>query len=82
MVEPVPRLERLTRKLAAEVSAEAVICLQEVSLSWAGPLHAFFASRGYHFVFSSYGRKKNGYAKEAQHLSPYLSLPGTAFYFC
>lgn len=41
------RLARVLTKLKAEVVSEAVICLQEVSLTWAGSLHAFFAASGY-----------------------------------
>ena len=39
----------------------SVICLQEVSMLWAGDLHSYFAQRGYHFVFTGYGGRKNGY---------------------
>ena len=39
----------------------SVICLQEVSTLWAGDLHSYFAQRGYHFVFTGYGGRKNGY---------------------
>ena len=38
-----------------------LVCLQEVSYDWAGPLHTFFANRGYHMVTGLYGRKFNGY---------------------
>ena len=55
------RLPKVLAKLARECDKEAVICLQEVSTSWAGPLYAFFAARGYAFVPSFYGQPSNGY---------------------
>eukprot|EP01062_Namystynia_karyoxenos_P073443 TRINITY_DN70240_c0_g1_i1.p1 TRINITY_DN70240_c0_g1~~TRINITY_DN70240_c0_g1_i1.p1 ORF type:complete len:382 (+),score=86.16 TRINITY_DN70240_c0_g1_i1:87-1148(+) len=54
--DPATRLKRVLGKLSAAMdSGYQVICLQEVGLSWAGPLHALFASRGFHFVHSGYG---------------------------
>lgn len=38
-----------------------IFCLQEVSHDWVGPLHTFFANRGFHMVTALYGRKFNGY---------------------
>lgn len=55
------RLSRLLAKLEEPVASRAVICLQEVSLPWAGPLHTFFASRHFHFVVASYGSFFNGF---------------------
>lgn len=55
------RLSRLLAKLEEPIASRAVICLQEVSLSWAGPLHAFFATRQFHFVVASYGSYFNGF---------------------
>lgn len=55
------RLTRVLSKLEEPVASRSVICLQEVSLSWSGPLHAFFASRGFHLVMGSYGSFFNGY---------------------
>ena len=40
------RLTRVMEKLDAETARRAVIGLQEVSMTWAGPLHAYFAERG------------------------------------
>ena len=34
---------------------------QEVSTSWAGPLHTFFASHNYHLITGLYGDKNSGY---------------------
>lgn len=48
------RLKRVLARLAREVDAGAVVCLQEVSISWAGPLHTFFQSRGYSLVSHLY----------------------------
>jgi 2',5'-phosphodiesterase len=55
------RLSRLLTKLEEPVASRAIICLQEVSLPWAGPLHAFFASRHFHLVLASYGSYFNGF---------------------
>ena len=60
-LKPDIRLERVLKKLAAEIPESSVICLQEISLSWAGDMHVFFAQHGYHFIFSPYGTHKNGY---------------------
>lgn len=38
-----------------------MICLQEVSITWAGDLHVFFLSRGYAFVAAHYGAYFNNY---------------------
>ena len=38
-----------------------MIGLQEVSMTWAGPLHAYFAERGYAFIVSLYGKPFNNY---------------------
>jgi endonuclease/exonuclease/phosphatase family metal-dependent hydrolase len=55
------RLRRVLSKLVGEVERDAVVCLQEVSRSWEGELHAFFLSRGYAFICSGYGNAFNGY---------------------
>lgn len=55
------RLQSLKNKLDDEIAQNAVICLQEVSHVWAGSLHAFFASRNYHFVTALYGNRFNNY---------------------
>lgn len=55
------RLMKLKAKLQPEVDREAIICLQEVSIKWAGPLHQFFSIHNYHFVTALYGNRRNGY---------------------
>jgi len=45
-LDPDNRYPRMLKKLEAEISAGAVIGLQEVSQKWAGKLHVFFAERG------------------------------------
>lgn len=55
------RLESLKRKLDTECESQAVICLQEVSQTWAGPLHTYFAERGYHLINALYGNRFNNY---------------------
>lgn len=55
------RLESLKSKLESECATNAVICLQEVSHTWSGKLHAFFAERNYHFVTALYGNRFDNY---------------------
>ena len=55
------RLRRVIEKLEPEVERRAVVGLQEVSMTWAGPLHAYFAKRGYAFIVSLYGKPFNNY---------------------
>jgi mRNA deadenylase 3'-5' endonuclease subunit Ccr4 len=51
----------LTEKLPPEIEQQSIICLQEVSHTWAGKLHAFFAQRGYYFIATLYGSIWSGY---------------------
>jgi len=60
-LKPAVRLKRVLGKLRPHVDDGAVICLQEVSVSWAGPLHAMFAQKGYHFVLDLYGNVWSGF---------------------
>ena len=55
------RFNKIKEKMDVEVAKKSIICLQEVSSVWAGPLHGFFASHGYHFITGLYGNKFNGY---------------------
>mmetsp|Transcript_1003 Transcript_1003/g.2534 ORF Transcript_1003/g.2534 Transcript_1003/m.2534 type:complete len:444 (-) Transcript_1003:2148-3479(-) len=55
------RLLRVISKLDHEVLLGSVICLQEVSMSWSGPLSDFFAQSGYKFVLGLSGNFSNGY---------------------
>ena len=50
------RLPVVLEKIDEEIQQESIICLQEVSYDWAGPLHTHFANRGYHFVTGLYGK--------------------------
>lgn len=49
------RFQRVLEKLEQKVENEAILCLQEISQEWCGPLHAFFQQRHYYFVASAYG---------------------------
>ncbi|RYY86200.1 hypothetical protein EON63_06105 [archaeon] len=60
-MDPKKRLEKVKKKLRGEMEQNAVICLQEVSATWAGPLHSLFSESNYHFVTALYGNKFNGY---------------------
>jgi 2',5'-phosphodiesterase len=51
----------LLSKLDALVNLDVTICLQEVSMEWAGLLHAYFDSRGYTFIVSNYETRSNGF---------------------
>lgn len=55
------RLEKVKGILAEEIKGNAIIALQEVCLSWSGPLQVFFAARGYHFHSSLYGAKHSDF---------------------
>lgn len=58
------RFPKMLKKLENELTENTVptiFCLQEVSHSWAGKLHIFFANRNYHLVTGLYGKKFNGY---------------------
>ena len=55
------RLERVMEKLEGECARRAVIGLQEVSMTWSGPLYAYFAKRNYTFIVSLYGKPFNNY---------------------
>eukprot|EP00755_Sulcionema_specki_P036424 Sspe_Gene.106898::Locus_84971_Transcript_1_1_Confidence_1.000_Length_1162::g.106898::m.106898 len=59
-LDPKARLERVCDKLQKASETSGVICLQEVCVKWAGPLHTLFARNGYHFVFTPYGRESSG----------------------
>ncbi len=54
---------RLLAQLDAEVQHHpgAVLCLQEVSQSWASELHTHLAAKGYHVVAAHYGQRHNGH---------------------
>lgn len=58
---PKYRFESLKKKLDEECESNAVICLQEVSHTWAGPLHSLFAKTGYHVINALYGNRMNNY---------------------
>ena len=55
------RLHRIKSRLQEQIDAGAIICLQEVSHTWAGELHSFLSSQGYYLITAHYGRKFNGY---------------------
>jgi len=60
------RFDKLKRSLEKEIKErKPVICLQEVSQKWAGPLHCFFQREGYYFVSSHYTRGWQGYMGSA-----------------
>jgi mRNA deadenylase 3'-5' endonuclease subunit Ccr4 len=55
------RLPVILQKLDQEMQQKAILCLQEVSYSWAGALHTRCCNSGYHFVTGLYGNRKSGY---------------------
>jgi 2',5'-phosphodiesterase len=60
-LKPSTRFRRIQQKIDMEMRHRAIVCLQEVSQCWAGPLHAFFQQRRYHFVTALYGGAHTGY---------------------
>ena len=60
-LEPATRFRRIQQKIDVEIGQRAILCLQEVSQCWAGPLHAFFQQRRYHFATALYGGAHTGY---------------------
>jgi mRNA deadenylase 3'-5' endonuclease subunit Ccr4 len=60
-LEPASRFRHLQHKLEVELRQDAIICLQEISQQWVGPLHAFFQQRQYYFVTALYGGAWSGY---------------------
>ena len=60
-LDPNTRLERTIAKLDLETNQKSLICLQEVSISWAGKLHKFFVDRNYYFVTAQYGKPFDNY---------------------
>lgn len=59
--DPDARLERVKAKLATEMEAGAVLCLQEVSRKWGAKLVPFFEEYGYAYAAAMYGHDFNGY---------------------
>eukprot|EP00301_Raphidiophrys_heterophryoidea_P025604 c8631_g1_i1.p1 GENE.c8631_g1_i1~~c8631_g1_i1.p1 ORF type:complete len:407 (-),score=74.04 c8631_g1_i1:97-1203(-) len=55
------RLDRIKDKLEVQIKLRSIICLQEVSLVFAGPIHALFSKHNYHFVMSHYAPQTHGY---------------------
>lgn len=55
------RLIKVKEKLKVEIAQSSIICLQEISILWAGQLHTFFANNGYYLITGLYGPKKTGY---------------------
>ena len=60
-LDPQNRFLKISQYLELETQQDAVICLQEVSRAWCGPLQVFFLERGYEFSSSLYGNKFNDY---------------------
>lgn len=59
-LDPKYRLGKLKEKLDKEIKSRSIICLQEISTTWAGDLHTYFANNGYYMVTGLYGNKFNG----------------------
>lgn len=55
------RLNLMKQKLSEKMASGSVICLQEISTTWASPLHTFCLENGYYFISSHYGTGFNGY---------------------
>ncbi len=55
------RLPRVISKIEEEVTKRSIVCLQEVSHEFTGPLHVFFAKNNYSFVTGLYGSRFSNY---------------------
>lgn len=64
-VEEAPRFEKIKDKLLQQMNLEegggAILCLQEVSYSAAGPFHCFFNQHDYYVAWCPYGSPFNNY---------------------
>jgi 2',5'-phosphodiesterase len=60
-LDPKNRLDKVRIQLQKEIDSKSIICLQEVSNTWAGALHKFFSNSDYHFITGLYGNRFNGY---------------------
>ena len=63
-LDPDSRFQKLLKRLDAEIAdcdPQPIFCLQEVSRPWSGKLVAWFSARGYAYVPSLYGSRRNGY---------------------
>lgn len=72
-LEPGQRLAALLTRLAPELDARSVLCLQEVGASWVGPLHAALEAANYSLVVTAYGRHFN------DHMGVALAYPRECF---
>jgi len=59
--EPESRWLRIRTKLLKETQKGSILCLQEISQTWAGRLTTLFRSHGYSFDFRLYGRNFSDY---------------------
>ncbi|CAD7966796.1 unnamed protein product [Amoebophrya sp. A25] len=56
------RLARIKQKLEGEIGTKKpIVCLQEVGLSWKGPLFSFFDEAGYKVIDTHYGNQYADY---------------------
>jgi len=55
------RYQEIEKILSVEVDRKSIICLQEVSLTWAARLHVFFAPRNYRVVKAQFSSIHSGY---------------------
>mmetsp|Transcript_90 Transcript_90/g.188 ORF Transcript_90/g.188 Transcript_90/m.188 type:complete len:396 (-) Transcript_90:111-1298(-) len=55
------RLPLILKQLEEDLKSLSVVCLQEVSVTWVGELHSFFAKHDYHYIHTLYGGKFSGY---------------------
>lgn len=60
-LDPENRLIKIINQLSVLTKFNYIICLQEISQTWYGPLNDFFASKDYSFIISLYGNSYNDY---------------------
>ncbi|CAM9786617.1 unnamed protein product [Chrysoparadoxa australica] len=61
VLQSATRMAKVQETLQEEVDRKGVICLQEVSQSWQGPLNTWFLKRGYELITGMYGSPFSGY---------------------
>eukprot|EP01084_Bolivina_argentea_P267809 454711_1 len=74
VLDPSSRLSRVQQKLEPEVEMGSVIALQELSISWLGPMHKWMRDREYCLVAGQYGNAKNGYMGIALAIPPSVEI--------
>lgn len=60
-LSPPARWSKIMTKIGAEVDNKSILCLQELSRPWSGPLQTYLSNVDYELITGLYGRPFNGY---------------------